>query len=403
MCDAASCCSSAHNCITAVCMCKNGIMWYFCSATLSVFLNFGFLFHASHSAFLSLKSKTKNVTGADRHFHHSIWSKFSAPLKTGPRWKAGLDELGGCGRPRLDNDDPFQLVDANTRLARPAVLKSLNSANKVRRRGNFTLETTIVGGQDTMPGDVCWQAKIHRDGFFYCGGSIIGKRTILTAAHCVHDYQANKAVEPMRLLVTVGAPLSNTNNAVKGSKDPSGCAQEFTVSEVILNSRYNKKIQENDIALVKLGSDIDFNRRCVCPVCLFSRLPLVGEICSVSGYGRETEAGEGRNPRPLKFAHINMLETKFGDECAINKGYGEPPNLNNLLCAGNVVGQDSCQGDSGGPAVCFDQKSRRHYQAGIVSYGRGCGRGIGGIYTRVSSFLNWIKAVAGGDVLGMQI
>lgn len=56
----------------------------------------------------------------------------------------------------------------------------------------------------------------------------------------------------------------------------------------------------------------------------------------------------GRNPRPLKFVHLNVLETKYGNQCAIDKGYGTPPNLNNFLCAGNVIGEDTCQGDSGG-------------------------------------------------------
>lgn len=49
------------------------------------------------------------------------------------------------------------------------------------------------------------------------------------------------------------------------------------------------------------------------------------------------------------------------------------------------------QGDSGGPLI--DQKERNramceHTVEGLVSFGRGCGEL--GVYTRVSSYLDWI-------------
>lgn len=84
-----------------------------------------------------------------------------------------------CGMSRGGNDDPFQLQLANfgTIGARAGKFPALIG------------EPTIVGGQDTQMGDACWQAKLSRDGFFICGGSIIGRRTILTAVHCVINFK----------------------------------------------------------------------------------------------------------------------------------------------------------------------------------------------------------------------
>ena len=61
-------------------------------------------------------------------------------------------------------------------------------------------------------------------------------------------------------------------------------------------------------------------------------------------------------------------------------------------CAGSPD-KGSCRGDSGGPLYCVsgDDVPINGVQIGIVSYGRwGCGKGKGGVYTNVLSFLEWI-------------
>ena len=67
----------------------------------------------------------------------------------------------------------------------------------------------------------------------------------------------------------------------------------------------------------------------------------------------------------------------------------------NQLCAGGEAGIDSCRGDSGGPLMLIDRSIPNRpfwYCAGIVSFGPSpCGMaGWPGVYTRVSSYTNWI-------------
>ncbi|ESO89233.1 hypothetical protein LOTGIDRAFT_68977, partial [Lottia gigantea] len=62
-----------------------------------------------------------------------------------------------------------------------------------------------------------------------------------------------------------------------------------------------------------------------------------------------------------------------------------------MLCAGYIEGGiDTCQGDSGGPLVC--NINNKYTLMGVTSFGNGCAKPyIPGVYTRVSSFIEWIN------------
>ena len=58
----------------------------------------------------------------------------------------------------------------------------------------------------------------------------------------------------------------------------------------------------------------------------------------------------------------------------------------------SYLGKDSCEGDSGGPLVFTTVVDLTYYQVGIVSFGSNkCGIGKPSTYTKVTSFLDWIK------------
>ena len=53
-------------------------------------------------------------------------------------------------------------------------------------------------------------------------------------------------------------------------------------------------------------------------------------------------------------------------------------------------GRDTCQGDSGGPLV-VQRADGRFVLVGLTSHGIGCSSEVGGFYTRVSQFSDWIN------------
>lgn len=48
----------------------------------------------------------------------------------------------------------------------------------------------IVGGSVTLAHEYPWIVGLSRQGKLYCGGSLITKKHILTAAHCVNGMEA---------------------------------------------------------------------------------------------------------------------------------------------------------------------------------------------------------------------
>lgn len=127
-------------------------------------------------------------------------------------------------------------------------------------------------------------------------------------------------------------------------------------------------------------------------MCFSHEDPPPGTWCEVSGWGAYDPLKNDVLSSTLKAAAVPVLSL---DTCRKSDVYGKADQhiLDSMLCAGHLRGGvDSCGGDSGGPLVC--EKDGRLKLSGIVSWGQGCARkNRPGVYTRVSSFLPWIKEV----------
>jgi secreted trypsin-like serine protease len=45
----------------------------------------------------------------------------------------------------------------------------------------------IVNGVDTFVGEFPWMVSFKLRGSHFCGGTLVSKNWVLTAAHCVHE------------------------------------------------------------------------------------------------------------------------------------------------------------------------------------------------------------------------
>jgi secreted trypsin-like serine protease len=231
----------------------------------------------------------------------------------------------------------------------------------------------IVGGEPTTIAEHPWQVAVllKSDGkTFLCSGSIVARRWVLTAAHCLEK---------------IGKP---TDVQVKAGVDDWQTQGHWVeVCNLIVHGHYNSTTNENDLALLQTGEDLDGK---TIPLASPSQTPQSGENLEVAGWG-VTEAGAlSRELRKVTVPYVG------NDTCNARKSYNGRI-LPTMLCAGRREGgADACQGDSGGPLVRYTDGA---VLVGIVSRGQGCALKMKyGIYTRVTNYRKWINDAIVGPV-----
>jgi len=236
----------------------------------------------------------------------------------------------------------------------------------------------VVGGSNALRGSLPWQVSIQQTAynFHFCGGTIIGKRWILTAAHCFTSGSRGVAI------------VAGEHKLHRSE----GSEQKIKVLKHFTHPQYGARSQKNDIALLKLAQDIQFDKYSQ-PACLAELATEnidyeAGNMVIISGWGSTRAAFTTRDaPSTLQVAQVPLIADST---CKQWKYYGSQIS-ESMVCAGKIGqgGVDTCQGDSGGPMV--KEVDGKYTVLGVVSWGYGCARpDKPGVYTRVARFNKWI-------------
>lgn len=154
----------------------------------------------------------------------------------------------------------------------------------------------------------------------------------------------------------------------------------YPVELIVSHADYNPKVINNDVALLKVSTDIQFNNL-VQPISLGSSIVGEGKKATLAGWGKTSTNGQASEA----LLYLDTYQTLSPQSCAA--ALYPNPTYESEICVFDRVSHGACQGDSGGPLIVDG------YLHGITSWVIPCAVGRPDVFTRVASFLPWIKNV----------
>ncbi|WP_337916259.1 S1 family peptidase [Vibrio cholerae] len=266
-------------------------------------------------------------------------------------------------------------------------ITSVFFSSMIHAESTAQVSPRIINGSDATLGQ--WPsivALVTRgqnafDGQF-CGGSFLGDRYVLTAAHCV-DFR-----DPTTIDVVIG--INNLNNeASEGVRVP--------VRRIYIHEDYVDRTLLNDIAILELDRAVVADQ--ITLAAADARVgTAVGTTLKVAGWGTTSPSGRSNFPSVLQQVEVDLIDQAVC-QTAMREGISSMENSANF-CAGRN-NQDSCRGDSGGPIIVTSTGA----QLGIVSWGGPvCAlNNTYGVYTNVSYFADWITQKTRGFSYQQQV
>lgn len=134
----------------------------------------------------------------------------------------------------------------------------------------------IVGGETANPGQFPYQVSLRtkirmNNTMVYrhrCGGSIISKRWIISAAHCTQG----KLARPTRMMIVAGAHHFQNDGRI------------YYLKRIVNHPKFNRRNLKNDICLLQTRKAIEFHKR-VRAIRLNKQFVGANETSILSGWG----------------------------------------------------------------------------------------------------------------------
>ncbi|XP_016985400.1 polyserase-2 isoform X2 [Drosophila rhopaloa] len=242
------------------------------------------------------------------------------------------------------------------------------------------VEGRILNGVDAKILHNPWMALIKTPTEFLCGGTLITRRFVLTAAHCECS---NKDCTKKHTDITARLAEYDRSTLV----DFGLTYEDFPVEKVYAHKGFVMRNHQNDIALLKLKGIVEYKRQ-IQPICIplesrkKSGMAKIMKFTAI-GWGKTQS---GTNSDVLQTVEINRIPNE-DCENIIWEGL-----VDSQICGGTGTKKDTCTGDSGGPisSSVYYMGKWRETQIGITSFGPSqCGGAA--VYSDLMYFSDFIE------------
>ncbi|KAH8375889.1 hypothetical protein KR200_006394 [Drosophila serrata] len=284
---------------------------------------------------------------------------------------------------RQPAESPPQVNNRETLVSQQA---PSNSASIQCGRERATTTPLVFQGTRLQRGQIPWlvgmfERRESNGPIFFCGGSLIGASTVLTAAHCFR-IPGFRDLPASRTAVSLG----------RNSLDLLSAGEFRSVSQLLIHDKYQyEQYTEADLALVRLETPVPLNDYIV-PICLWStanRMDLPqGEKTYVAGWGPD-ESGTG-NSDVAKLADMNIVS-----EANCHRQLPPGPLFQpSTLCA-QKAGTGPCSTDGGGPLML--REGGVFILRGVIAGGaldqemNTCDLSRPSVFTDVAKHIDWVR------------
>ncbi len=315
--------------------------------------------------------------------------------------EGSLAEADSRFEPPIERDEDgtptsdFLSEEERELMARSCVSSEVEFRGKIYRDQVCRLGELALNSYRLRPGQAPWQALLWRPPVVagqsvgraqrvLCGGSVIRRGWILTAAHCLRDQNQSIVGKGYRVRLGVYNPRKDEGIS-------------YPIEQVFIHPFYVRRTYAYDIALVKYDpnrgrKDGPSNRISTIrldPLSVDNRSIAAGANVYSYGWGW-TGVSDSSSTDYLQGV---KLQLQSRDDCTRTTKF-RGRYRDSALCAAGRDGAQSCWGDSGGPLITYSDPGRKPTLLGVVSWGRKCGTtGSASAFTRVGKVSIWLNRI----------
>lgn len=240
-----------------------------------------------------------------------------------------------------------------------ACFSSIQKSQQINNNENIN---SVIGGVTSTDHKYDFAVNIWMHSPDYtdhlCGASLVSKKWVLTAAHCVLEDVSEVGlgtVKPSQLTLYIGGHQFS-------GKD----GRVLSVKNILVHPQF--KWPNYDVALIQINESVDD----ISPVLVNQKVisdDQLPQSANAVGWGLIDEEGL-KYPELLQQIELPLVSRKICNEDYLVRSRNWTIGLDTICAKTNMGKNATCAGDSGGPLVQFE--NNQPVQIGVVSWGAAC-------------------------------